>query len=62
MSFLLNSYTQQHTQMHHSIHSKSVVYVGGTDPDILSDAGSVNNGIHKGSDEVCEIRVIILKL
>lgn len=48
--------------MHHSIRSKSVVYVGWTDPDILSDAGSINNGIHKGSDEVCEIRVIILKL
>lgn len=48
--------------MHHSIRSKSVVYVGGTNPDILSDAGSINNGIHKGSNEVCEIRVIILNL
>lgn len=48
--------------MHHSIRSKSVVYVGGTDPDILSDAGSINNEIHKESNEVCEIRVIILNL
>lgn len=54
-----------HTTTHrciNSIRSKSVVYVGGTDPDILSDTGSINNGIHKGSDEVCEIRVIILNL